>query len=242
MKKIFIVSAVMFAVCATSMAVEPKHRHNPQAVVTANAADTAEVVAYSDTTSAAAPVGNADDYDEDEAVHNGTGVVNMDISDPFSLVGYLTTIGIGGVIVAVVCVLFALLLLTSPFILIGLVFYLVAKRRNQKYKLVEKAIESGQEIPQPLLREEATSDVAMWSKGVKNMALGLGLVAFFYFIGAGALVGIGWLVFFYGAGQAVIAKTTAKKNGGAGRFGENDGTTSGDKYDGIDDNGDTKGL
>ena len=72
-------------------------------------------------------------------------------------------------------------------------------------------METGQPIPQEFIRTEQQTDDYLWKKGIKNTALGLGLVAFFYCLGADPLVGIGWLVALFGVGQAVIARTSASK-------------------------------
>jgi len=215
MKRFLFTFIAMLFMATTASADAPKHRHNPQTVSAGQMADTAEIVAYSDTTgSVAAAASGIGTDDGGYAGRNGTGVVNEDVGDPLSFLSYLMTVGLGGTVVAVVCIVVLLLFLTSPLILIGFIFYFAAKRRKQRYRIVEKAIESGREIPQSLLNERPADNVPMWNKGIKNIGLGLGLVAFFYFIGANALIGIGWLVFFYGAGQAVIAKTTKGDDAG----------------------------
>ena len=79
------------------------------------------------------------------------------------------------------------------------------------YRLAEKAMESGRPIPDNLLKKDDFSNEALWKKGVKNGCLGIGLVVCFYIIGANPLTGIGWLVFFYGLGQCIIARTTGRR-------------------------------
>ena len=72
-------------------------------------------------------------------------------------------------------------------------------------------MESGQQIPQELVRTELQSDEYLWKKGIKNVFLGIGLAILFKCLGADALTGIGWLVALYGVGQAVISKTSSRK-------------------------------
>ena len=52
--------------------------------------------------------------------------------------------------------------------------------------------------------QKQSADNDLWRRGVVHMATGLGLVALFHCLGADPLAGIGWLVAFYGAGQAFI--------------------------------------
>ena len=52
-------------------------------------------------------------------------------------------------------------------------------------------------------------DEYMWKRGVKNSAIGFGLMVMFSFWNADALVGIGALVLCIGIGQMVIARTTS---------------------------------
>lgn len=113
--------------------------------------------------------------------------------------------------VAIAFVLLCILVVLSPFLFVALIIYLVLKNRNQRYRLAEKAMESGRPIPDNLLKKDDFSNEALWKKGVKNGCLGIGLVVCFYIIGANPLTGIGWLVFFYGLGQCIIARTTGRR-------------------------------
>lgn len=185
------------------------YRHNPQVVNTANAVDTSEIVAYSDTTGAAPDtVAYAGAHDNDAVP--GSDKIFSNVSDPFQLIAYLADLGgIGSVLIAIFFVLLCLLVVLSPFILVGLILYFCLRSRNQKYKLAEKAVEKGQPIPQELLRSADMNSEILWRKGIQHICTGLGLAVFFYILGAGPLAGIGWLVFFCGVGQTVIARTSA---------------------------------
>ena len=55
-------------------------------------------------------------------------------------------------------------------------------------------------------------DSDMWQRGVKNIFIGLGIAVLFYCFGFESLAGIGWLVAICGVGQAIIGKTTQRKN------------------------------
>lgn len=211
MKKLFIILAMAATLAAPVQAQKSLYRHNPQVVNSQAAADTGEVVAYSDTTGAARDTSAAQTTasDEDEAVS----VKQFDdVSDPFTLIAYLADLGgAGSVLVAIAFVLLCILVVLSPFLFVALIIYMVLKNRNQRYRLAEKAMESGRPIPDNLLKKDDFSNEALWKKGVKNGCLGIGLVVCFYIIGANPLTGIGWLVFFYGLGQCIIARTTGRR-------------------------------
>lgn len=206
MKKLFIALTMALTLTATASAQKVLHRHNPQIVNAADATDNDEVVAYSDTTSAS----------QDSVVATTaaqTAVVPDDyngfdkVSGPFDLIAYLTHLSsAGGVIVAVFTVLLCLLTVLSPIIMVILIIYFVMRNRNRRYKIIEKAVESGQQIPQELLRDSASGDERLWSKGVRNAAIGLGVIAFGFVLDVDFFVGAGFIMLFYGVGQAVVAR------------------------------------
>ncbi len=206
MKRLFIAIALACALTAPTRMDAQKHRHNPNLVQATTTADTAGVEAYSDTTSfdssrTAAASGN-DSWDDDE---------NYNVSTPWDDIKDMVGIGIGGTVLGTIAIIVFVVIILAPFFIIGLIIYLIAKNRNQKYKLAEKAMESGQQIPEQLLRTEQQSDEYLWRKGIKNIFLGIGLTIFFSYMHMGEFSGIGWLVCFYGIGQAVISKTSASK-------------------------------
>jgi predicted small integral membrane protein len=100
----------------------------------------------------------------------------------------------------------------APVAIIGLVIYLIVKSRNQKLKLAEMAIKSGQPIPDFAAKNQASRNDYLWSKGIKNIFLGIGLTVMFFILGINALCSIGLLIAIYGVGQAIIAKTTGGGN------------------------------
>ena len=57
---------------------------------------------------------------------------------------------------------------------------------------------------------ELQTDSYMWSKGVRNVFLGLGLIVFGLFVSIEILGAVGALLICMGAGQCVIAKTSGK--------------------------------
>ena len=72
-------------------------------------------------------------------------------------------------------------------------------------------METGQPLPDDMKRGAIESNEVLWRKGVKNFFIGLGLIAVFVSFDIESLIGVGVLVALYGAGQGVIAKTSAGK-------------------------------
>ena len=185
-----------------------KHRHHPQVVSPTSTPDSSGIVAYSDTTSidtagTTTPVSVDDNYDDDDSY---TEVIPLhDFKDLFGL-------GVGGTILGILIAIAVLLVALAPFLFVAFIIYLIFKNRRQRYELAEKAMNSGQQIPQELVRTERQSDDYLWKKGIKNIFVGIGLAILFKCLGADPLTGIGWLVALYGVGQAVISKTSSSKH------------------------------
>ena len=99
-----------------------------------------------------------------------------------------------------------------PFVIFGLLIFLIVKHHNDKQRLARAALMSGQPIPQNIVKEPVETDDEMWRRGLKNIFLGLGVAVLCYCLGANSLAGIGWLILICGAGQAAIAKTSKKKS------------------------------
>lgn len=206
--KNLIVTLIAFVALGLPAAAAPDaHEQDTLEAQGASAADTIGIVAYSDTTAADTAVATAGDGGS-----NPHGMWFGDVDDPFNLVAYLSTIGAGGVIVAVFVVILGLLFLLSPFIVIALILYFLFKRNKDRYRMAEKAMETGQPMPESMRATEFESSETLWRKGVKNFFIGLGLIAVFLSLGIEELTGIGILVALYGAGQGVIARTTQKKD------------------------------
>ena len=97
--------------------------------------------------------------------------------------GFAATIfdGIENVLIPVVGI-------ASPFIMVCIIIYVIAsnatKRRQRKYEMVEKAIESGVEIPEYVFRETPEKDNAKAGKSTLNsavilIAVGIAVTLFF---------------------------------------------------------------
>lgn len=215
MKSLLVTLVAVVSLCLPSgVHAQAGRNAMPQASVVAPV-DTGGIDAYSDTTSIDTAAGanmvgqrssHSRSYRYDFSLD--------DVSDPFGLVAVLTAMGFGGVVVAVLVVLFLLLVVLSPFILVAVILYLVFKRNNRRYKLIEKSIETGQPLPDDVRASLLDSKEVLWRKGVKNIFIGLGIAVLFFTLDIDELTGVGLFVALYGAGQAVIARTSARKDEG----------------------------
>ena len=209
MKRYLIIILLAGALLAPVTIQAQKHRHHPQVVnPTSLPDDTAGIVAYSDTTSidtagTSLPASVDNDFDDEDVY-----VDNFPLNDLKDMFG----VGVGGTIIAILVILVTLLIAIAPFLVVIFIVYLVFKNRRQRYELAEKAMSSGQQIPQELVRTDRQSDDYLWKKGIKNIFVGIGLAILFKCLGADPLTGIGWLVALYGVGQAVISKTSSSKH------------------------------
>lgn len=217
MKKLWILFVLLLALSVTNVEAGPVHRHHARTAALIGQDTTRNGVdLFSDTTSV------ANSSAADTAVHALPAVSGNQDADENALemwIGKILggTVGAGGLIFSMLMAILVFLFLTSPFIIIALIAWWLIKRRNQRLQLAQKAVESGRPIPEEILPADRQTDEYLWKRGLRNGFLGLGLMVMFWFWDADALAGIGALVLFYGAGQAVIAKTSHhRENPGGG--------------------------
>ncbi len=205
MKKILF--AIMLTLATGSLsyshaASAPKHRYQPQGIE-----------AFSDTTSADTSTAVASSYDDDaddDDAPQYSKYSTTRYSDPFDYVGNM--FGTGGVVViCILCLVFGLLLIFSPFILLFLVIRLLMRRHDDRVRLAEMAMEKGQPIPESEKGIDRQSDEYLVKRGLRNAFLGGGLCVMFLIWDSDFLAGIGALVLLYGLGQAVIGALPAIK-------------------------------
>ena len=220
MKHLLGLVALFCVITLSPVMAQGKHRHHAAIEQKADAQDDKdENVAYSDTTSTAfgnaADTDVADDDADDSAGYTYTlssNPLNMDHFDnPLAFFVALFGAGFGGIMLALLILLVILLVFLSPLIVVYLIYRLLKSLHNDKVRLTEKAIASGR----PIAKSSSTTvygstDQELWNKGVKNVALGLGLIMLFGFWGAYALCGIGALIMCLGIGKMVIARTSRK--------------------------------
>ena len=220
MKHLLGLVALFCVITLSPVMAQGKHRHHAAIEQKADAQDDKdENVAYSDTTSTAfgnaADTDVADDDADDSAGYTYTmssNPLNMDHFDnPLAFFVALFGAGFGGIMLALLILLVILLVFLSPLIVVYLIYRLLKSLHNDKVRLTEKAIASGR----PMAKSTSSTvmgsaDQDLWNKGVKNVALGLGLIMLFAFWGAYALCGIGALIMCLGIGKMVIARTSVK--------------------------------
>lgn len=220
MKHLLGLVALFCVITLSPVMAQGKHRHHAAIEQKADAQDDKdENVAYSDTTSTAfgnaADTDVADDDADDSAGYTYTmssNPLNMDHFDnPLAFFVALFGAGFGGIMLALLILLVILLVFLSPLIVVYLIYRLLKSLHNDKVRLTEKAIASGR----PMAKSTSSTvmgsaDQDLWNKGVKNVALGLGLIMLFGFWDAYALCGIGALIMCLGIGKMVIARTSVK--------------------------------
>lgn len=206
MKRILVALMAGLVISAAMPTMAQHHRHTPMATVKVdsktdkdgNTKSSTAIVAFSDT----ADVDTADMADEDSLFDAGTNgwdnPTNMEALSDIMESAFLP--------IAIVFIMFFL----APVMIIGLIIYFIIKSRKQKIQLAELALKNGQPIPQNITKSKQPNDQGLWEKGVKKMFLGIGIVVFSIFIHSRMCTGIGFIIAFYGAGQAVIAWTTKK--------------------------------
>ena len=225
---------------STMMAAAQQHRHTPrttivddkskqQAKADSAAAAQQETMAYSDTTAAA----TNDEWEDDSQPsayrvqyqsqwNNDDREFTERILDKIATSGYY--------IVAIVFIIF----IGAPLLLLMIILYFINRNRRDRIRLAEMALEHGQPIPgteRIVYREakpkaerrytsaprtaaehkEYTYDEDLHSRGIKHLALGLGLmVCCLLFWDNDFFGGIGFLIACFGAGQYYMARSTKK--------------------------------
>lgn len=157
--------------------------------------------AFSDTTTVVTQTSTtptADDWNPD----------NYD--NPFTWIENVTKTT-GGFLLVTFIILLVLLIAFSPFIILAILLRFIIKRHNDRVTLAEKAMESGQPIPDEIMSIDKQSGDYMWKRGIRNVAIGLGIMLMFWIWDANTLTGIGALIFCYGVGQMIISKTNTNK-------------------------------
>ena len=213
MKQKLLIFVLMMTLGTMVVNAQPKHRHHAVAAQTAVAADTTakdEIEAFSDTTSVAEENSTVprvyvdDDFD----------FVSDDFEDmPDWLVNFLGgSVGVVGGIFLILMLIIAVFLALAPFIAIVLIMRYLIRRHNDRVMLAQKAMETGQPIPEELVSTDKQSDEYLRRRGIRNIWIGIGMAMMFGIWGADMLTGVGVLVLCYGIGQVMIARSSRKKN------------------------------
>ena len=213
MKQKLLIFVLMMTLGTMVVNAQPKHRHHAVAAQTAVAADTTakdEIEAFSDTTSVAEENSTVPRvYVDDEF-----DFVSDNFEDiPDWLVNFLGgSLGVVGGIFLILMLIIAVFLALAPFIAIVLILRYLIRRHNDRVMLAQKAMETGQPIPEELVPTDKQSDEYLRRRGIRNIWIGIGMGMMFGIWGADMLTGVGVLVLCYGIGQVMIARSSRKKN------------------------------
>lgn len=127
------------------------------------------------------------------------------LDDIFGNVGMEGLMGMTFVLMVLI-----IIFVIAPVIFFALLFFFIYKNRKQKIKLAEMAMKQGQPIPDQLLVEHKQTDDELWQNGLRQTFLGVGLLAFFGYVGSTLGIGIGILVTVIGLGKLAIVKTSKR--------------------------------
>jgi len=100
----------------------------------------------------------------------------------------------------------------APIIVLALLFWFIYKNRKQRIQLAQQALQSGQQIPNEMTPPAELQTPDIWTKGVRQVALGAGLAIFLGLIVGEVGLGIGALVLCIGLGNLYIAYSKKKEN------------------------------
>ena len=205
MKKILLAMAliVSMGVAQTSWAASTgKHRYHAKQETVQDSKDKSSnqdaVEAFSDTTS------NSVDSVAFDSLANDDDATSQDPGQTF-MNSLCDQLGTGSLVaLTIFAIVFSLCFIFAPLIIIFLILRYLYRRHQDRVKLMEMAMEKGVDIPESVRPIDKQSNEYLVKRGLRNAFLGLGLCVMFLIWEANFLAGIGALVFFYGAGQALI--------------------------------------
>lgn len=122
---------------------------------------------------------------------------------------------------------------TAICVIIWLVFYYSAKKRKEKYRLIEKAIEKGVNIPESVFNEGKTKNkneskpIAQIRKAIVLISVGIAGIIFFSICNSAEMAGLVSMVALIGIGNLIVGILEYRKQQGKAEqeeIGENDAT------------------
>ncbi len=214
MKKILLTMAMLLTVGVIAAPAAPNHRHR-HTVVKVDVDSTSQAIeAYSDTTAFADDAAYVADDADDDAQGGDNAVIMTSSNDLGDMLKTMCGFGGLGVFVCVLFVLAILLMIVVPLVLVFLlVRYLIRRNENQP-RNARRSYSPKRPVAQGGVRNDDYTASHMWQRGVHNLAVGIGLMLFFFFLGARPLIGIGALVACMGAGKMYIGRYSHQRNCG----------------------------
>lgn len=204
MRHTIILLTLLLTLATGAQAAAQKHRHTPQAVLTDSAGKDA-IDLFSDTTTVDTASGQSTVYGQTSYSRSYqfesdsfTGLLKFIFHemDNRDLAGMLFVLG----------VLFIIFVL-APLLIIIALFYFINKRRKEKIRLAEMAMQNGQHIPDQLLNDRADNADSEYRRGLRQCFVGVGLMIFLGYAAGKVGFGVGALVFCIGLGKIVASRT-----------------------------------
>ena len=120
----------------------------------------------------------------------------------------------GGAAIVLVIVIFiaAIFFILLPIIIIIWVLRTLIKQHNKRIDLAQKAMESGQPMPEELTKSYKMSREYQWQRGIKNTSIGVGFLLVYFVLDSNFFAIFGIFMLCYGIGQMVIARSSVDKN------------------------------
>ena len=222
MKKILLSMAVVLTLGSYVPVDAQRHRHTPRtetAVSTSAAPHSSAskksqasnnkdegIEAFSDTSSVDTSSTTIYNGAGNGAANNPDSFDSDSMNDPLWWLGNSTASRFLGGTFLVILVLFGIIIALMPLIIVALVIRYLVKRDKEHIRLAEKAMEKGKPLNEEQMPLSKKSPDYMWRRGIRNVSIGVGLMVFFWFLGAESLAGIGGLVACLGVGQMVMVR------------------------------------
>ncbi len=130
------------------------------------------------------------------------------------------SLGIMGILIGIIAIIFVVLLLTSPlWIFILIVWLLYRATRKDKAQTMNHSGDNYSRSPNNLKtnpsntpdKTPSTTSQEQWTSGIKQCCLGVGLILLFESIGADGLWGIGAIILCMGISKLIISKKNKEK-------------------------------
>lgn len=119
-------------------------------------------------------------------------------------------------------ILAVLLIFGGPLLLVILLAVMHFRSRNRQAELqhasIARVVESGQPVPEDILRQSLQTSVHQGVRGLRNIGLGLGLLAFLWVVFGPRAGAIGFLFIGIGLSQVAVWKFVDNRPSGASSF------------------------
>jgi hypothetical protein len=209
MKKYLFALSMMLVLTTTAVTAQKQNQPVPPSKELVDSTRQDEVEVFSDTTSIDTAGVN------EPLVTRRTVNINLTNASFQDLKEIIGSMGLTGLSSAMVfaTVLFTILLVFAPILVLALIFFFIYKNRKERMRFAEQAMRNGQPVPnQAMQPQQQPAEPDIWTKGMRQVFLGIGLAVLFGILKSEIGIGVGALVICIGAGNLVIAKRQKEKN------------------------------